>query len=31
MEPLLAFLAGGGDPLAERGGEGEADAGAGRF
>lgn len=31
-EPLLAFLAGGGgDPLAERDGEGEADAAAGRF
>lgn len=30
-EPLLAFLAGGGEPLAEREGEGEADAGAGRF
>lgn len=30
-EPLLAFLAGGGDPLAERDGEGEAEPGAGRF
>lgn len=30
-EALLAFLAGGGDPLADREGEGEADGGAGRF
>ena len=30
-EPLLAFLAGGGEPLAERDGEGEAEPGAGRF
>ena len=30
-EPLLAFLAGGGEPLAEREGEGEAEPGAGRF
>lgn len=30
-EPLLAFFAGGGEPLAERDGEGEADTGAGLF
>lgn len=30
-EPLLAFLAGGGEALADRDGEGEADAGARRF
>lgn len=30
-EPLLAFLAGGGDALAERGGDGEADAAPGRL
>lgn len=30
-EPLLAFFAGGGEPLAERDGDGEADAGAGLF
>lgn len=30
-EPLLAFLAGGGEPLADRDGDGEADAGAGLF
>lgn len=30
-EPLLAFLAGGREPLAERVGEGEAEPGAGRF
>lgn len=30
-EPLLAFFAGGGETLAERDGDGEADAGAGLF
>lgn len=30
-EPLLAFLAGGGDALAERAGDGEAEAAAGRL